>query len=294
MRLGARRDGALTAIDADIAARHRLGQPLRRALRAHPAPDRRALPVRQRAREDPRGLHQHRPHGAAARRARPHRDVLHRERDGRSRRPARSRSPRAPHEELRRAVPGLRRGDGEPAVLLQAARPVPGHRGRGGRMGPARRGARHAEPRKPPPGHRDRGVLHRAGRLRAVLRQGRRDRAARRHGRAPGGRRRDRGGTDHDPADDRRRGAGHRSRADPHPPRRHRRHALCAVEPRLAHHQRDGAGGAAGGVTGPPAPVRSGRAAPRGLAARPDRRSAAGSTCAGRRAGAWPSRRRAR
>ena len=38
-------------------------------------------------------------------------------------------SARRAHDELRRALPGLRRRDGQPAVLVQAPRPVPGHRG---------------------------------------------------------------------------------------------------------------------------------------------------------------------
>ncbi len=112
MRLGARRDGALTAIDADIVLDIGSGSLYagRYALTLHQIGELYQcdnVRVRIRAVYTNTG-----PTGPAARRARPHRHVLHRERDGRPRRPARPRSPRAPHEELRRAVPGLRRGDG--------------------------------------------------------------------------------------------------------------------------------------------------------------------------------------
>ena len=145
-------------------ARHRLGQPLRGPLRAHAQPDLRAVPVRQRARAHPRRLHQHRADRAAARRARPHRDVLHGERDRRSRGRRRPRSSRAPHEELRGALPGLR---GRAATLPYTSKQldrVPRRRRRRHRLDPARRSARRRPPRQRSPRDRARRVLHRARR----------------------------------------------------------------------------------------------------------------------------------
>ncbi len=118
-------------------------------------------------------------------------------------------------------------------------------------------------------------LLHRARRLRALLGQGRRGGAPRRHRGGAGRRGGDRRRADHGAADDRGRGAGAARRAHQHPPRRHRRHALRAVEPRLAHHQRGGPRGAAGRLPGAPAALRAGRGAPRGLAPRPGGRGRA-------------------
>ena len=88
------------------------------------------------------------------------------------------------------------------------------------------------------------------------------------------------GGPDHGAADDRGGGAGAAGGADQHPPRRHRRHPLRAVEPRLAHHQR----GRPRCCRPPPrcaSAFASSSRAPRGLAPRPGGPAGA-STCAAR------------